>query len=209
MRLKILYLIFTFVLLVGSTTNIKGKSLQNLQKNETEKRNKPKNNPSNLRKLNDYDTYILIYFKEDVTYSSGFYNDYRGDINFIINTKNNTKKLNKEDALNINKNYGIEIHFGSKVTNINGFFSKEYDENMQYLISVDFSNFDSSSLIYVNRLFSECNSLESIDFSNFDSSSVENMESMFKDCTSLESLDLKNFNTLSVTIMSSMFSGCS
>ena len=209
MRSEILSLIFSLVLLLGSATNIKGKSLPNLQKNQTEIGNIRKNNQGNLRKLNNYDTYITIYFKEDVTYSSGFNNDYRSDINYIINTKDKTKQLNKETTLNINKDYGIEIHFGAKVTKLSDFFSKNYDENMQYLISVDFSNFDSSSLSYIDRLFLGCNSLKSIDFSNFNSSLVENMGSMFKDCTSLESLNLKNFNTFSLNIMSSMFVGCS
>ena len=165
-------------------------------------------NPIIRRKLDEYDTYIIIYFKEDVTYPSGFYNDYRGNINFIINTKDNTK-LNLEDPLTINKDYGIEIHFNEKVTTINDFFSSNYDENMQYLISVDFSNFDSSSLLYMCRVFSSCYSLESIDFSNFDTSSVLDMSAMFLECTSLKSLDLSNFDTSSVTDMNCLFYGCS
>ena len=153
MRSEILSLIFSLVLLLGSATNIKGKSLPNLQKNQTEIGNKGKNNQGNLRKLNNYDTYITIYFKEDVTYSSGFNNDYRSDINYIINIKDKTKQLNKEATLNINKDYGIEIHFGAKVTKLSHFFSKYYDENMQYLISVDFSNFDSSLVTSMSKLF--------------------------------------------------------
>ena len=187
-------------------TNININSLPNLQKKKAYLGNIEKNQIK-PRKLDVYDNYIIIYFKKDIIYYLGFNNKFRENINFIINTKDNTK-FNKEDYLSINKNYGIEFHFGEKVTELNSFFSKEYDNKMEFLISVDFSYFDSSSLSNIGELFVGYNSLESVEFSNFDSSSLLNMDSMFERCTSLKSINLSNFDTSLVTNMSFMFDGC-
>ena len=51
---------------------------------------------------------------------------------------------------------------------------------MKYLISVDFSNFDSSSIKSMVGIFYLCESLKSIDFSNFDSSSLLDVGVMFR-----------------------------
>ena len=59
-----------------------------------------------------------------------------------------------------------------------------------------------------NRMFYECFDIISIDLSNFDTSSVTNMEFMFSCCSSLTSLDLSNFNTQKVTDMKNMFYNC-
>ena len=123
---------------------LKEKSPQNFQKKNTALENINKNN-INQRKLYEYDNYITIYFKEDVTYESGFSNIFRKNISFIINTQNDTEKI-KEEQININKDYGIQIHFSEKVTTLFSFFSRYNEQNMQYLISVDFSNLDSSSV---------------------------------------------------------------
>ena len=89
------------------------------------------------------------------------------------------------------------------------FFSAEEDENMLYVISIDLSNFNSSSVENMNSLFSGCISLENISLSNFDTTKVINLSKMFNNCKSLKSLDLSTFRTSSVTNMESMFSGCS
>ena len=107
--------IFSSFLLVNSKNNIKGKSFPNLhKKNNTYLLNIEKNQ-TNQRKLDEYDTYFIIYYKKDVNYPSDFNNTYREKINFIINTEDNTQ-LCKEEPLKINKAYGIEIHFGEKIT---------------------------------------------------------------------------------------------
>ena len=57
-------------------------------------------------------------------------------------------------------------------------------------------------------MFYGCRNLISLDLSNFNTSSVTNMEYMFYNCKNLISLDLSNFNTSSVTSMRDMFYGC-
>ena len=85
-------------------------------------------------------------------------------------------------------------------------------DNMFYgcknLISLNLSNFDTSSVTIMSVMFYGCEKLISLDLSNFNTSSVTNMENMFSDCQNLISLDLNNFNTSSVTSMGKMFSGC-
>ena len=65
-----------------------------------------------------------------------------------------------------------------------------------------------SNITNCNCMFSDLSNIISIDFSNFDTSQVENMLYMFNECHSLTSLDLTNFNTEKVTDMYRMFFGC-
>ena len=53
------------------------------------------------------------------------------------------------------------------------------------VVSLDLSNFYTSSVKNMNNIFEGCNNLISLDLSNFDTSSVENMNNMFYGCSSL------------------------
>ena len=69
-------------------------------------------------------------------------NEYRKDISYIINTETNVKYTSNE-ALMIHRGFDIEIHFNSAVKNLNNFFSRNIDDNMEYLLSINLNNFDS------------------------------------------------------------------
>ena len=80
--------------------------------------------------------------------------------------------------------------------------------DMQYLFaecyslkSINFSNWDTSSLENVESMFYSCSSLEYVDLSGFNTPSLINMDSMFFDCISLKSIDLSSFDTSNVEIM--------
>ena len=73
------------------------------------------------------------------------------------------------------------------------------------IISLDFSNFDTSFVTNMTYMFYGCDSLKSINLNNFDTSSVEDMSYMFSSTKSLEALDLKSFNTSLVKNMKCMF----
>ena len=60
------------------------------------------------------------------------------------------------------------------------------------IISIDLSNFDTSSSFDMRYMFYGCSSLISLDLSNFNTSSIEYMEYMLYGCSSLISLDLSN-----------------
>ena len=154
------------------------------------------------------DNYIVLYFNQGCKYSSGFANSFRYDIDFIINKKNNIT-YKKEQPFNVEKDYGIEIHFNKAIIRLDNFFYSFYDENMKYLVFVDLSKFDSSKINDMKNTFRGCSSLESINLSNFDTSKVTNMGSMLHGCNSLESIDLSCFDTSQVTVMRYMFYECS
>ena len=63
---KLFSLFFSAALMICSIADIHGKLSPNLQKKKTDIDNIDKNISSNQRRLNEYDTYITIYFKEDV-----------------------------------------------------------------------------------------------------------------------------------------------
>ena len=85
-------------------------------------------------------------------------------------------------------------------------------ENMFYelenIIKVDFTNFDSSKVTDMNSMFYNCSNLEKVIFGDFNTSSVKNMFNLFYYCTNLTSVDLSNFDTSSVTSMRNMFFHC-
>ena len=79
---------------------------------------------------------------------------------------------------------------------------------LKNILSIDLSNFDSSKLITMNRMFFDCFNLISLDLSKLNTSSVIDMNYMFSGCRSLESLDLSKLDTSSVKSMNSMFDNC-
>ena len=73
------------------------------------------------------------------------------------------------------------------------------------LKSIELSNFDTSRVTKMNRMFNACYDLISLDLGHFNTSLVNTMESMFYDCKSLIYLNITSFDTSSVTDMSFMF----
>ena len=67
---------------------------------------------------------------------------------------------------------------------------------------------DTSEVINMKEMFSDCSSLKELDVSKFNTSQVVNMSDMFHGCTVLTKLDLSNFDTSKVTDMEWMFDGC-
>ena len=80
--------------------------------------------------------------------------------------------------------------------------------NLNNIISIDLSKFDSSKVSDMSSMFYmfyDCQSLKYLDLSYFDTSQVSNMDFLFASCSSLVSLNLSRFNTKSVIKMNSMF----
>ena len=72
------------------------------------------------------------------------------------------------------------------------------------LVSLDLSDFDTSSASRMKSMFYNCASLTSIKL-NFNTENVQFMDNMFNGCNSLKSLDLSNFKTDSLISMNNMF----
>ena len=75
--------------------------------------------------------------------------------------------------------------------------------------AIDLNNVDTSNVINMRYMFSNCCSLTSLDISGFDTGNVTDMSYMFYNCSNLTSLDISSFDTGNVTDMSYMFYNCS
>ena len=136
-------LIISFMLFIYSTFP---EPLKNFEKNELNEIKFHENGPRSLEV--EFDNFMILYYEEDCYYYGGFKNE----LSFIINRENNDN-LTSEEELIIHKNFGIEIHFNKKVTNISRFFDVSVDINMEYLVSIDLSYFDASSLTDMSSFF--------------------------------------------------------
>lgn len=76
------------------------------------------------------------------------------------------------------------------------------------LSKIDFTNIDTSKVVYMMWMFQNCTSLETLDLSNFDTSSVKTMLSMFSGCYAMQNLNLSSFDIRNVTTTSEMFTFC-
>ena len=149
------------------------------------------------------DNYIEVYFKEDSNYDT-FSNNYRNDISFL---NYNDKTLLPSAELNILAGTKLQINFNNPITTLEKFFSQDEDENMNKVISIDFSNFDSSALINMDSVFYGCSALKNLNLSTFQTTSVTSMNYLFYNCATLEVLDISNFNMAQTTNVQDMFFG--
>ena len=76
---------------------------------------------------------------------------------------------------------------------------------MSNLTTLNLSNFDTSKVTNMGSMFSGLSSLTTLNLSNFDTSKVTDMQKMFDDMSNLTALNLSNFNTSKVTNMNQMF----
>jgi surface protein len=77
--------------------------------------------------------------------------------------------------------------------------------NCQSLTSFVMSKYGTKNLKKLNRLFKGCSSLTSLDLTDFDMSNVEEMGSMFYECTKLQTINLNNFNGNKLTYYNDIF----
>lgn len=81
--------------------------------------------------------------------------------------------------------------------------------NKGALVSIDFSNLNTSNVTTMNRMFMYCEALSSIDVSSFDTKNVTDMMAMFYECHALTTIPgISNFDTRNVTDMMAMFYNC-
>ena len=97
------------------------------------------------------------------------------------------------------------IPFNNYQVNKVTFNNSESNSSNTYIYKIDLSNWDTSYITNMNRMFNNCEHLVSIDSSEFNTSNVTNMNSMFSNCKKLASLDVSKWDVSSVTDMSEMF----
>ena len=164
-----------------------------------------------LRKLEKKENFIKVTYKSETKYPDGFENVYRKEIALI---KRGNDIFQVKDNLTIGANETIEIHFTEPVKSLSNFFFyssnfRNGDENIKNIISVDFTNFDSSKVEEVNSMFEGCTSIEEINFNNFQTSGkIIDMSRMFYNCTSLKEIDLTRLVIPLVKKMEQIFANC-
>ena len=88
-------------------------------------------------------------------------------------------------------------------------FYRSYIYQIENILGLDLSNFDTSKVTNMRSMFFGMSNLTTLNLSNFDTSKVTNMRSMFGYISNLVTLNLSNFDTSKVTDMGYMFSGMS
>ncbi|MDE7425116.1 MAG: BspA family leucine-rich repeat surface protein [Lachnospiraceae bacterium] len=77
------------------------------------------------------------------------------------------------------------------------------------LVSIDVSSFDTSNVTDMSMMFAYCEKIKNIDVSMFNNSSkLIGIPGMFSNCYELENINLANFKTNRVKTMSTMFEEC-
>ena len=164
-----------------------------------------------LRKLEKNENFIKVTYKAETIYKNGFGNNFRNGTDHI---KKGNETFGVNDNLIIQANEAIEIHFSEPVESLSNFFSYSStfmtgDANIKNIISVDFTNFDSSKVEKVRSMFDGCTSIEEINFNNFQTSGkIKDMSYMFHKCESLKKIDLSRFVIPLVEKMDQIFAYC-
>ena len=119
----------------------------------------------------------------------------------------NKLKVNGEEINSINQYFGfnsdiniVELQWNNQPKCQNMF------QYMEKLKTIDLSDFDSTGITDMSKMFYFCQNLEKINFGNyFNTESVESMHEMFYGCEKVKTLDLSMFKTLSLKNMRDMF----
>ena len=164
-----------------------------------------------LGKLEKKENFIKVTYKSETVYPNGFGNGYRNGTDHI---KIGNETFNISDPLTIGANEAIEIHFKEPIKSLSNFFGyfsayKTGDENVKNIISVDFTNFNSSKVEEVISMFEGCTSIEEINFNNFQTSGkIRNMSRIFYQCLNLKKIDLSRLVIPFVEKMDQIFAYC-
>ena len=138
----------------------------------------------NTRNLNNYISEIHLVIKGNGTQNILYNNFNTNPSEVIVNgiSKGNTcqKTCDLDEDIN-----NVTIKFEEQIISCYHMFYQ-----LENIIEIDLSNFDTSKVNNMKRMFGECKNLEKINFGNINTSSVENMDSLFYQCEKLISIDL-------------------
>ena len=196
--------------------NFKGIMKKYRQNNKKEKNIEKKNEIRLSIKVGNTDTIKKVYFMynnikniEDENTNSNLKRSKSGGlVSHFINDSNLSIYINDKKNKEIkyyfeeteSKLYTVTIKFNEPVQDCSHMFY-----NCDQIISIDFSNFDSSQVDNMSYLFYGCVNLRYINFANINTKKVTNTEKMFYCCYNLTHLDLSDFDVRNVTYMDFMF----
>ena len=105
----------------------------------------------------DSSNYISLYYNDNVSYPSGFGNNTRNYISFL---KYDNQMIKRYTSISIETDKKLDAKFAFPIENLDNFF--EDDMMINSLVSLDFSNFDSSKITSVENSFTGLTSLKYI-----------------------------------------------
>ena len=82
---------------------------------------------------------------------------------------------------------------------------KQLFSDMNNILSIDLSNFDTSEVTDMTEMFCNCANLKNINFKNLNTEKVEKMDKMFYNSPKIITLDISSFVTTSLKSMGNMF----
>lgn len=154
----------------------------------------------------DKDTKTIYYYSEaDKLYLNPDCEDmfsYSGYRELDLRPFDASKVTNMKSMFS-NQPYITEINFSNFNTSNVTNMGRLFYKN--WIKKLDLSSFDTRKVIYMNAMFMEAYSVEEINLSSFDTSNTWFMGNMFQNTHALKKLDLHNFNTQTVTHMQYMF----
>lgn len=154
----------------------------------------------------DKDTKTIYYYSEaDKLYLNPDCEDmfsYSGYRELDLRPFDASKVTNMKSMFS-NQPYITEINFSNFNTSNVTNMGRLFYKN--WISKLDLSSFDTRKVIYMNAMFMEAYSVEEINLSSFDTSNTWFMGNMFQNTHALKKLDLHNFNTQTVTHMQYMF----
>lgn len=154
----------------------------------------------------DKDTKTIYYYSEaDKLYLNPDCEDmfsYSGYRELDLRPFDASKVTNMKSMFS-NQPYITEINFSNFNTSNVTNIGRLFYKN--WISKLDLSSFDTRKVIYMNAMFMEAYSVEEINLSSFDTSNTWFMGNMFQNTHALKKLDLHNFNTQTVTHMQYMF----
>ena len=154
----------------------------------------------------DKDTKTIYYYSEaDKLYLNPDCEDmfsYSGYKELDLRPFDASKVTNMKSMFS-NQPYITEINFSNFNTSNVTNMGRLFYKN--WIKKLDLSSFDTRKVIYMNAMFMEAYSVEEINLSSFDTSNTWFMGNMFQNTHALKKLDLRNFNTQTVTHMQYMF----
>ena len=144
--------------------------------------------------------YITITYGREANYNS-----FQNTQNYpITNLRIGKTLIGPRDSFEVKNGTKVDILFSNELSGMPLIFKDNTD-----IISVDFSNFNSSEISNITDLFNGCTSLKSIDLTRFKSLQIKSLQNVFKDCKELTSVNISYISSSKIETVASCFEGCS
>ena len=155
-----------------------------------------------------YNLIMDINFKDFIPKVLNIYNEMnKNEINLVYNIPNNENKVKIFNSFFVNQNKDLcKIIYENKEYDLTEYF---YCENIKNNL-LKFTLKGINNVSSLDNMFEDCSELsEQSDFSNWDTTFVTSMERLFHCCEFEKLPDISNWNTSSVLLLDFLFSGCS